>query len=63
DMVSFASGGTVDDDLITAIKADTKKKKFVEDVSLIRELKGEKYGAKDLAAELEGILAAMRSQR
>jgi len=63
DMVSFASGGTVDDDLITAIKADTKKKKFVEDVSLIRELKGEKYDAKDLAAELEGILAAMRSQR
>ena len=63
DMVSFASGGTVDDDLITALKSDAKKKKFVEDVSLVRELKGEKFDAKGLAAELEEILAAMRSQR
>ncbi|WP_301677520.1 hypothetical protein [Methanoculleus methanifontis] len=63
DMVSFASGGAVEDDLITALKADTKKKKFVEDISLVRELKGEKYHAKDLAAELEEILTAMKSQR
>ena len=63
DMVSFASGGTVDDDLITALKSDAKKKKFVEDVSLVRELKGEKYLAKDLATELEDVLAAMRTQR
>jgi len=55
--------GTVDDDLITALKSDAKKKKFVEDVSLVRELKGEKFDAKGLAAELEEILAAMRSQR
>jgi len=63
DMVSFASGGTVDDDLITSLKSDAKKKKFVEDVSLVRDLKGEKYDARSLALELEGILAAMRSQR
>lgn len=63
DMVSFASGGTVDDDLITALKSDAKKKKFVEDISLVRDLKGEKFDAKSLAAELEEILAAMRSQR
>lgn len=63
DMVSFASGGTVDDDLITALKSDAKKKKFVEDVSLVRELKGEKYAAEDLAAELEEILAAMKADR
>ncbi|HOC84310.1 MAG TPA: hypothetical protein PKJ67_06855, partial [Methanoculleus sp.] len=63
DMVSFASGGTVDDDLITSLKSDAKKKKFVEDVSLVRDLKGEKYDARSLALELEEILAAMRSQR
>lgn len=62
DMVSFASGGAVEDDLITALKADAKKKKFVEDISLVRELKGEKFHAKDLAAELEDVLTAMRSQ-
>jgi hypothetical protein len=63
DMISFASGGTVDDDLITALKSETKKKKYVEDISLVRELKGEKYPAKDLAAELEEILAAMQGKR
>lgn len=62
DMVSFAAGGAVEDDLITALKADAKKKKFVEDISLVRELKGEKFHAKDLAAELEDVLTAMRSQ-
>ncbi|BBL67895.1 hypothetical protein [Methanoculleus chikugoensis] len=62
DMVSFASGGAVEDDLITALKADAKKKEYVEDISLVRELKGEKFPAKDLAAELEDILTAMRSQ-
>jgi len=61
DMVSFASGGTIDDDLITALKSDAKKKKFVEDVSLVRELKGERYAAEDIAAELEEILAAMKA--
>ncbi len=40
DMVSFASGGAVEDDLITALKADAKKKEYVEDISLVRELKG-----------------------
>ncbi|WP_243669076.1 hypothetical protein [Methanoculleus chikugoensis] len=39
-MVSFASGGAVEDDLITALKADAKKKEYVEDISLVRELKG-----------------------
>jgi hypothetical protein len=63
DMVSFASGGTVDDDLITALKSDAKKKKFVEDVSLVRELQGERYRAKDLAVELEDILGTMKAQR
>ena len=63
DMVSFASGGTVDDDLITALKSDAKKKKFVEDVSLVRELQGERYRAKDLAVELEDILETMKAQR
>ncbi|KLK87186.1 hypothetical protein SZ63_11305 [Methanoculleus sediminis] len=63
DMVSFASGGAVEDDLITALKADAKKKKFVEDISLIRELKGETFHAKDLATELEDVLTAMKSQR
>lgn len=63
DMVSFASGGAPDDDLITSLKSDSKKKKFVEDISLVRELKGEKYAASDLAAELEDILATMKSQR
>ncbi|WP_231476688.1 hypothetical protein [Methanoculleus sp. MH98A] len=63
DMVSFASGGAVEDDLITALKADAKKKKFVEDISLVRELKGEKFHAKDLAADLEDVLTAMKSQR
>ena len=61
DMVSFASGGVVEDDLITELKSEVKKKKFVEDLSLVRELKGEKFNAKDLAAELEDILAAMKS--
>jgi len=63
DMISFASGGTVDDDLIIALKSESKKKKYVEDISLVRELRGEKYPAKDLAAELEEILAAMKAQR
>jgi len=63
DMVSFASGGAADDDLITSLKADTKRKKFVEDISLVRELKGEKYAASDLAAELEDVLVTMKSQR
>lgn len=63
DMVSFASGGAVDDDLISELKSDAKKKKFVEDVSLVRELKGEKYHAKDLVVELEDVLAAMKAQR
>ncbi len=63
DMVSFASGGAVDDDLITELKSDTKKKKFVEDISLVRDLKGEKYQAKDLVVELEDVLAAMKAQR
>lgn len=63
DMVSFASGGAVEDDLITALKADAKKKTFVEDISLVRELKGEKFHAKDLAAGLEDVLTAMKSQR
>ena len=62
DMVSFAAGGAVEDDLITALKADAKKKDFVEDVSLVRELKGERFHAKDLAAELEDILTTMKSQ-
>jgi hypothetical protein len=62
DMVSFASGGAADDDLISAIKSDSKKKKFVEDISLVRELKGEKFAARDLAAELDDILATMKSQ-
>jgi hypothetical protein len=62
DMVSFASGGTVDDDLITLLKADSKKKKYVEDISLVRELKGEKFHAEELAGELEDILATMKSQ-
>lgn len=62
DMVSFASGGAVEDDLITALKADSKKKKYVEDISLVRELKGEKFHAEELAVELEDILTAMRSQ-
>ncbi|MFA7562622.1 MAG: hypothetical protein WCY70_04205 [Methanoculleus sp.] len=63
DMVSFAAGGAIEDDLISSLKADSKKKKFVEDISLIRELKGEKYPAKDLAVELEDILATMETQR
>jgi hypothetical protein len=63
DMVSFAAGGAPDDDLISALKSDTKKKKFVEDISLVRDLKGAKFAARDLAAELEDILATMRSQR
>jgi hypothetical protein len=63
DMVSFASGGTVDDDLITELKSDAKKKKFVEDISLVRELKGERYHAKDLVVELEDVLATMKAQR
>lgn len=63
DMVSFAAGGAIEDDLISSLKADSKKKKFVEDISLVRELKGEKYPAKDLAAELEDILAMMETQR
>ena len=63
DMISFASGGTVDDDLISSLKSDSKKKKFVEDVSLVRDLKGEKFDARSLAVELEEILAVMRSQR
>lgn len=62
DMVSFASGGAADDDLISAIKSDSKKKKFVEDISLVRELKGEKFAARDLAVELEDILTTMKSQ-
>ena len=62
-MVSFAAGGAIEDDLISSLKADSKKKKFVEDISLIRELKGEKYPAKDLAVELEDILATMETQR
>ena len=62
DMVSFASGGAVEDDLITALKADAKKKEYVEDISLVRELKGEKFHAEELAGELEDILTAMRSQ-
>ena len=62
DMVSFASGGMVDDDLIAALKSDVKKKKFVEDISLVRELKGEKYHAEDLAAELEDVLVAMKAR-
>jgi hypothetical protein len=63
DMVSFASGGAVDDDLISELKSDAKKKKFVEDISLVRDLKGEKYYAKDLVAELEDVLAAMKPER
>ncbi|MDV2482338.1 hypothetical protein F8E02_10065 [Methanoculleus sp. Wushi-C6] len=62
DMVSFASGGAADDDLISAIKSDSKKKKFVEDISLVRELRGEKFAARDLAADLEDIVATMKSQ-
>jgi len=63
DIVSFASGGAVEDDLITTLKADTRRKKFVADISLLRDLRGEKIPAKDLAAELEEILEALRSQR
>ncbi|MFY1643063.1 hypothetical protein ACK11Z_04915 [Methanoculleus bourgensis] len=62
DMVSFASGGMVDDDLIAALKSDVKKKKFVEDISLVRELRGEKYCARELAAELEEILTMLKSK-
>lgn len=60
DMVSFASGGVVDNDLIASLKSDVKKKKFVEDMSLVRELRGEKYNAQDLANELEEILAMLK---
>lgn len=62
DMVSFASGGTVDDDLIAALKSDVKKKKFVEDISLVRELKGQKFEAEGLATELEDVLAMMKAK-
>jgi len=62
DMVSFASGGMVDNDLIASLKSDVKKKKFVVDVSLVRELRGEKYNARDLASELEEILTMLRSK-
>ena len=61
-MVSFASGGTIDNDLIASLKSDVKKKKFVVDVSLVRELRGEKYNARDLASELEEILTILRSK-
>lgn len=60
DMVSFATGGMVDDDLIAALKTDFKKKAFVEDTSLVRELKGKKYDARDLARELEDVLAMLK---
>lgn len=60
DMITFASGGVADDDLITSLKSDVKKKKFVEDVSLVRELRGEKYDARELAAELEEVLAMLK---
>jgi len=63
DIVSFASGGAVEDDLITTLKADSRRKKFVADISLLRDLRGEKIPAKDLVAELEEILEALRSQR
>jgi len=52
----------VDDDLIAALKSDVKKKKFVEDISLVRELRGEKYSARELAGELEEILATLKSK-
>jgi hypothetical protein len=60
DIVSFASGGTVDDDLISALKLDVGKKEvFVEDISLVRELKGKTFSAEELAAELEEVLAML----
>jgi hypothetical protein len=62
DMVSFAAGGGVDDDLIAELKSEAKKKTFVEDTSLLRELKGSKYDAHELAQELEDILSRMGSK-
>lgn len=60
DMVAFASGGVVDDDLIAELKSDVKKKKkYVENISLVRELRGEKYDGRELATELEEVLALL----
>ncbi|RXE55285.1 hypothetical protein ABH15_10920 [Methanoculleus taiwanensis] len=60
DMVSFASGGLADDDLLAELKSDVKKRKAVEDVSLLRDLKGMKFSGKELADEMEDLLRAMR---
>ncbi len=60
DMVSFASGGLADDDLLAELKSDVKKRKVVEDVSLLRDLKGMKFSGKELAGEMEELLRAMR---
>ncbi|MDN7023386.1 hypothetical protein FGU65_00470 [Methanoculleus sp. FWC-SCC1] len=63
DMVTFASGGLADDDLMAELKADTKKRKVVEDVSLLRNLKGTKYSAQELADEMEELLRAMKPKQ
>ncbi len=63
DMVSFASGGLADDDLMAELKADVKKRKVVEDLSLVRDLKGMKYAAQELADEMEDLLRAMKPKQ
>jgi len=57
-MVSFASGGMVDDDLIAALKSDVKKKKFVGGYQPgPRTARREIQAQEKLAGELEEILA------
>jgi hypothetical protein len=63
DMVSFASGGLADDDLMAELKADVKKRKVVEDISLVRDLKGIKYSAQELADEMEDLLRMMKPKQ
>ncbi len=60
DMISFASGGAADDDLIAELKSDVKKKEVVEDLSLLRDLHGQKFDVKELADEMEILLRAMK---
>ncbi|QSZ66290.1 hypothetical protein RJ40_01630 [Methanofollis aquaemaris] len=63
DMVAFATGSGDPNDLMSLLKEDVKKKKTEDHDSLLRDLKGKKFEAKDLLGELEETMGMLKPKK
>ncbi|QYZ80248.1 hypothetical protein E2N92_12810 [Methanofollis formosanus] len=62
DMLAFATGSGDPNDLMSLLKDDVKKKRAEDHDSLLRDLKGKKFEAENLAGELEETLGMLRTK-